>query len=56
MIDDKNKAPYFEMPDEVAACSHAKTYYGNQSVPHPTNKKAMIVDHAKVMGQVLEGK
>jgi hypothetical protein len=53
---DDNSAPYFELPNDVANNHHAPTYYGNQLVPHPTNKAAMIVDHAKVMRQVLEGK
>jgi len=51
-----NKAPSFEMPNEAASMAHAKPYYGNQYVPHPTNSAAKIVNHAKVMKQVLEAK
>lgn len=53
---DDNKAPSFEMPNEAGIMAHAKPYYGNQYVPHPTNSAAKIVNHPKVMKQVMEAK
>lgn len=35
---------------------HWPIYYGKTTVPHPTNAKAKITNHVKVMDEVLEGK
>lgn len=44
------------IPNAQSPFPHFKAYYGNQYVPHPTNSSAKIVDHPKVMGQVLRAK
>ncbi len=46
----------FDYPNNVAPRDYNKIHYGNQHVPHPTNSAAKVVQHDKVMKQVLEGK
>jgi hypothetical protein len=44
----------FELPNGQNPQPHKPMFYGNQSVPHPTNIQAKLVDHAKIMRQVLD--
>ncbi len=49
-------ATAFDYPNNVEPYPYNDIRYGNQYVPHPTNKPAMKVDAAKAMRQVLQGK
>ena len=49
-------ASEFALPNGQNPKPHAPIFYGKTPVPHPTNAKAKIVNHAKVMSEVLEGK
>jgi hypothetical protein len=57
---EKNKedvgATAFYLPDSQDPRPHFKAYYGNQSVPHPTNSAAKVNPQAEVMRAVCEGK
>ena len=46
----------FDLPNGQDPKPRAPTYYGNQTMPHATNAAAKVVNHAKVMRAVLEGK
>lgn len=46
----------FDYPNNQHPGYTNKIYYGNQTVPHPTNSAAKMVNHVKVMRQVNEGK
>jgi hypothetical protein len=49
-------ASEFALPNAQDPGPHKPMFYGKTPVPHPTNAKAKITNHAKVMGEVLEGK
>lgn len=49
-------ATAFDYPSAQNPRPHFKAYYGNQSVPHPTNNAAKMVNPALIMRQVNEGK
>lgn len=49
-------ATEFDYPNSQHPGYENKIYYGNQHVPHPTNRAAKITNHAKVMRQVLDAK
>ena len=49
-------ATAFNYPNSMNPYPDAAIYYGNQRVPHPTNQAAKMVDHAKVMNQVIRAK
>ena len=49
-------ATAFDHPNSQHPYKPNKIYYGNQHVPHPTNARAKVVNHAKVMEQVLRAK
>jgi hypothetical protein len=49
-------ASEFDLPNGQNPEPHWPIYYGKTPVPHPTNAKAKITNHVKVMDQVLEAK
>lgn len=46
----------FDLPNSQNPTPHAPIHYGNQTVPHPTNSAAKVVNHDACMRAVLEGK
>jgi hypothetical protein len=53
---DSYDAPFWGLPNGENPEPRSPIFYGSTKVPHPTNSAAKIVDHAKVMKQVLDGK
>jgi hypothetical protein len=52
-----SNAPFFGLPEGLNGVKpHAKAFYGSTPVPHPTNEKAKMVNAARVMAAVNEGK
>jgi len=49
-------ATAFDLPNSQNPRPHDKAFYGSTPVPHPTNSAAKRVDHAKIMGQVMDAK
>lgn len=50
-------ATAFDYPSNVYPSNYnTKIFYGNQSVPHPTNESAKHCDASKIMSQVLRGR
>lgn len=49
-------ATAFDYPNNVAPSNYNDIRYGKTRVPHPTNAEAKVVDHQKVMEQVLAAK
>jgi hypothetical protein len=52
----ENKAPFFEMPDEVKENHYAKPYYGDQRVPTPCNEAACKTSREDVLRAVMDAK
>ncbi len=52
----EDKAPFFDMPDEVSENHYAKPHYGNLNVPRPCNEAACKTDREKVLRQVMDAK
>ena len=46
----------FDLPNNQNPKPHAPIYYGNQSVPHPTNAQAKETSASAVMSAVINAR
>lgn len=49
-------ATAFDLPNSQHPGYENKIYHTKDRVPHPSNNAAKVVDHSKVMRQVLQAK
>jgi hypothetical protein len=52
--DSESQAPFCPEPEGAHEYIRAPIYYGNQHVPKPNNRKAMEVDAARIMREVMD--
>jgi hypothetical protein len=56
MTEFTDKAPALDMSMDEKAELPKPMYYGNQTVPHPTNRRARITHRDQVLNEVLDAK